>query len=120
MVEERRDDEVQNLERQLKQREEEHAAALTAAQGTPEIEIARNTCDVSIQAMTQRSEIIEEPEPVEETKDEEEKWLDLTEIEPMYEEIEFTCEPVEGDKLELYNERRVYKAEMSQNSKAVA
>ena len=56
----------------------------------------------------------------EDVKDDESEWMDLDEMELTYEEIEFECEPKEGDKLELYNERRVYQAEMSSNLKAVA
>jgi len=36
------------------------------------------------------------------------------------EEVKFDFEPVEGDKLELYNEHRVRVAEMSVNNKLVA
>ena len=36
-----------------------------------------------------------------------------------FEEDEFAFKPQDGEKLEFYNERRVYQAEMSQNSKAV-
>ena len=38
----------------------------------------------------------------------------------MEESEEFNFEPVEGDKLEQYNERRVYAAEMSVNKNSVA
>ena len=41
-------------------------------------------------------------------------------VEQMIDEMEFNVEPIEGDKLELKNERRIYKAEMSQNKKLMA
>lgn len=56
----------------------------------------------------------------EDAKDKESEWMDLDDMELTFEEIEFECEPKEGDKLEMYNERRVYQAEMSSNLKAVA
>lgn len=37
----------------------------------------------------------------------------------IYEEDEFVFKPVEGDSLEFYNERRVWAAEMSVNTKAL-
>ena len=50
-------------------------------------------------------EVIEE-----ETKDDEDEfaWSELSVAEEEYEEDEFHFRPVEGDKLELYNERRVW------------
>ena len=45
------------------------------------------------------------------------KWAELSEIEEEFEEEEFRFEPVVGDCLEQYNEKRVYQAEMSLNSK---
>ena len=51
-------------------------------------------------------------EEVEEDQDDF-QWADLSECEEEYEEFEFSFEPVEGDKLEFVNERRIYKAEMS-------
>ena len=46
-------------------------------------------------------------------------WSELSVAEEEYEEDEFHFQPVEGDKLELYNERRVWQAEMSVNNRAV-
>ena len=80
------------------------------------------TNDMCIQAFESHRQNFSEPSVVisEDVKDDESEWMDLDEIELTYEEIEFECEPKEGDKLELYNERRVYQAEMSSNLKAVA
>ena len=36
-----------------------------------------------------------------------------------FEEDQFAFEPTDGEKLDVYNEKRVYQAEMTQNSKMV-
>ena len=38
----------------------------------------------------------------------EEPEIELDMCEEIYEEFEFECEPVAGDELKVYNERRVY------------
>ena len=45
------------------------------------------------------------------------QWAALSDIEEVYEEEEFKFEPKTGDCLELYNEKRVYQAEMSMNTR---
>ena len=56
----------------------------------------------------------------EEEGDQDEEWLDLSMVEEMMDEVEFNIEPEEGEKLELKNEKRIYKAEMSLNKKLMA
>ena len=57
---------------------------------------------------------------VEETEEEEEEvWMDLTEMSQVFEEHEFSFEPVDGDKIEFHNERKIYQAEMSLNANTV-
>ena len=57
---------------------------------------------------------------VEETEEEEEEvWMDLTEMSQVFEEHEFSFAPVDGDKIEFHNERKIYKAEMSLNANTV-
>lgn len=80
------------------------------------------TNDMCIQAFESQRQNYSEPSVVisEDVKDNESEWMNLDDMELTFEEIEFECEPKEGDKLEMYNERRVYQAEMSSNLKAVS
>ena len=59
-------------------------------------------------------------EDVMEEEEEEEVWMDLSEMNPeMFEEHEFSFVPIEGETLHIYNERKVFQAEMSSKSAAV-
>ena len=63
-----------------------------------------------------------EEDPESEDVTEGSKWNDLTEMtDDLYEEFSWEQQdPIEGDSLHQYNERRVYQAEMSLNSKTLA
>ena len=80
-------------------------------------------CDAQVQTSFHKSfhsrgdsfrEMASVHEDVDEDQDEF-QWADLSEMEEEYEEYEFSFEPIEGDKLEFVNERRIWKAEMSMN-----
>ena len=58
--------------------------------------------------------------PTEEEQEEEEVdlgFVELSDMEEVFEEEEFSFQPYEGDKLEFHHERRIYKAEMSSNNR---
>jgi len=53
----------------------------------------------------------------EEQKEEDLGFVELSDMEEVFEEEEFSFQPYEGDKLEFHHERRIYKAEMSMNNR---
>lgn len=102
------------------QREVEVAEATPVIEEVTPVEV----CDVIVQTELDLQSF-REPVPVtdvDETAEESDGVIDWAKIDPndimeTFEENEFDYPPVDGEKLEVKNERKIYQAEMSKNMK---